>query len=354
MESKWRLSPAHHDLLARPAPQGFEAFAAFERKDRVAFTVRVLHRLPDSDRNWGPVAMRVDFVDAIGAMCYNPRSRVTHGGKMAPRWDSRLRKELAERAERFAKANGLTYYRSCGKENPTILFPGEPTTSRHGNFNDRSYAAILANKSWADRLKKLHSQRCHALPEDRREGARELDSSNSSDALLMNCFCYPEAAERILRDCLCMTPSGSVEFGVGGNVPQRNGKPDRTELDMRIGNIVCEAKLTEPNFTSQCAQVVETYRDLHDVFDPSLLSPVEGRYENYQLIRNVLAAAAHAYHFVLLCDGRRPDLLHRWWTVHAAIRDPDIRARTHFLLWQEVAEACPAPLQKFLREKYGI
>ena len=270
-----------------------------------------------------------------------------------PSWKSRLRKELADRAERFANANGLTYYRSCGKKDPTILFPGESTTSRHGNFNDKSYAAILAKKSWADRLKKPHSQRW-ALPQDWREDAKELDSSNSSDALLMNCFCYPEAAERILGDCLRMTPSGSVEFGVGGNVPLRNGKPDTTKLDMLIGNIVCEAKLTESNFTSKSAKVVEAYRDLDDVFDPSLLSPVEGKYENYQLIRNVLAAAAHEHHFVLLCDGRRPDLLHQWWTVHAAIRCPDLRARTHFLLWQEVAEACPAPLREYLREKYGL
>ncbi len=270
-----------------------------------------------------------------------------------PSWKSRLRKELADRAERFAITHGLTYYRSCGKD-PTILFPGEATTSRHGNFNDESYAAILANKSWADRLKKPHSQR-RALPENRREDAKELDSSNSSDALLMNCFCYPEAAERILRDCLRMTPSGLVEFGVGGNVPRLNGKPDKkTELDMRVGDIVCEAKLTELNFKSKCAKVVEAYRDLDDMFDPSLLQPIDGKYENYQLIRNVLAAAAHAYHLVLICDGRRPDLLHQWWTIHAAIRCPDLRARTHFLLWQEVAEACPAPLREYLREKYGL
>ncbi len=272
---------------------------------------------------------------------------------MVPSWQSRLRKELAERAERFAIANGLTRYPSLARRDPTILFPAEPTRLRHGNFNDKSYEAILANASWAKRLEKPHPTP-NALPKDQRSDAKELDSSNSSDALLMNCFCYPEAAERILRDTLRMTPSGSVEFGVRGKVPRRSGKPDSTELDMRVGNIVCEAKLTESNFTSKCAEVVETYRDLHDVFDSGLLLPVEGKYENYQLIRNVLAAAAHAYHFVLLCDGRRPDLLQQWWTVHAAIRCPDLRARTHFLLWQEVAEACPAPLREYLREKYGI
>ena len=145
-----------------------------------------------------------------------------------------------------------------------------------------------------------------------------------------------------------------MEFGVDGNVPRANGSNDTTELDMRVGNIVCEAKLTEPHFTSKRASVVEGYRDLREVFDASVLPQVEGKYEGYQLIRNVLAAAAHGYNFVLLCDGRRPDLLHLWWTVHAAIRDSDIRARSRFLLWQEVAEACTAPLRDYLREKYGV
>ena len=270
-----------------------------------------------------------------------------------PNWGLLLRKELAEKAKCFASDRGIDHYESLGHY-PTILFPADPATSRHGNFNDESYAAILANASWAKRLEKPHSQRLKALPKDRQGDAKELDSSNSSDALLMNCFCYPGSAKRILQGCLQTTPIGPVEFGVGGNVPKRNGKPDTTELDMRVGNIVCEAKLTESDFTSKHATVVEAYRDLHNVFHTSLLPRVEGEYQSYQLIRNVLAAAAHAYHFVLICDGRRPDLLHQWWTVHAAIRHPGLRARAHFLLWQEVAEACPAPLREYLRKKYGL
>ncbi|MCY3763378.1 MAG: hypothetical protein OXH50_19200 [Gemmatimonadetes bacterium] len=207
-------------------------------------------------------------------------------------WGLLLRKELAQKAKHFATANGLTHYESLGRS-PTILFPAEPATSSHGNFNDKSYAAILANASWANWLQKPHSQRLRTLPKDRRRDAKELDSSNSWDALLMNCFCYPGSVERILQGCLQTTPTGPVEFGVGGDVPQRNGKPDTTELDMRVGNIVCEAKLTESDFTSKRATVVEAYRDLHDVFDASLLPRVEGKYQSYQLIRNVLAAAAH-------------------------------------------------------------
>lgn len=270
-----------------------------------------------------------------------------------PNWRSRLRKELARRAKRFAIANGLTHYESLARRNPTVLYPAEPGKSRHGNFNDLSYEAILANVSWAERLAKPHP-RPTALPNDRRADAKELDSSNSSDALLMNCFCYPGSAERILRGCLKMTPTGPVEFGVGGKAPLRNGNLDTTELDMRIGNIVCESKLTESDFTSKRASVVEAYRDICDVFDPGMLPRVKGDYQSYQLIRNVLVAAAHGYDLVVLCDGRRPDLLRHWWTVHAAIRDPGLRAHSHFLLWQEVTEACPGPLREYLRQKYGL
>ena len=272
---------------------------------------------------------------------------------MIPKRNMRLRNELAARAKSFATANCLPYYESRS-ESPTILFPADPETCRHGNFNDASYAAILANASWAERLKKPHP-RPDALPKDRRDNAMELDSSNSSDALLMNCFCYPGSAEQILQGCLQVTPTGPVEFGVRPNVPQRNGECDkRTELDMRVGNIICEAKLTERDFTSQRDAIVERYRDLDEVFDGDLLPRVEGKYQGYQLIRNILAAAAHACHFVLLCDARRPDLLHEWCAVRAAIRHPDLRARTHLLLWQEVAKSCPAPLRRYLREKYGL
>jgi hypothetical protein len=66
---------------------------------------------------------------------------------------------------------------------------------------------------------------------------------------------------------------------------------------------------------------------LSDVFDVTLLPQTAPAYQGYQLIRNVLAAAAHGYHFVVLCDGRRPDLLHEWWQVHTAIRARSVAFR---------------------------
>ncbi len=267
-------------------------------------------------------------------------------------WASKLRTELSQRARAFAGTQGVSSYESLDAS-PTILFPADPTTSRHGSFIDESYRAILANPPWAERLGKAHSQR-HALPEDRRADAKELDSCNSSDALLMNCFCYPAAAAQIFERLLPSLPTGLPEFGVAGNVPLQDGRSDATELDMRAGRVICESKLTEADFTERPRAHVERYRDLSEVFDVSVLPQTAVAYQGYQLIRNVLAAAAHGYHFVLLCDGRRPDLLHEWWRVHAAIRTAELRLRCSFLLWQEVADACPTSLREFLHAKYGL
>ena len=270
-------------------------------------------------------------------------------------WGSALRRELAQRAKRFAVAHNITHYESCGFP-PTILFPSDPANLRHGNFIDDSYAAILENPTWAKRLEKAHP-RHDALPEDRRDDARELDSSNSSDALLMNCFCYPGAATRIFQSFLPSLPTGPselLEFGVAGKVPLLNGKCDKTELDMRAGTVVFESKLTESHFYEASAGKLERYRDLYTVFDITALPRTDDTYQGYQLIRNILAAAVHDYHFVLLCDDRRPDLLRHWQQVRGAIRAADLRVRSHLLLWQQVVDACPSALQNFLREKYGL
>ena len=266
-------------------------------------------------------------------------------------WQSTLRRELAQRAKRFGVTHKVTYYESLGAS-PTIMFPRDPARLRHGNFIDDSYAAILENPTWAKRLEKVHP-RCGALPEDRRD-AKELDSSNSSDALLMNCFCYPRAAARIFQSFLPSLSTGPLEFGVAGEVPLLDGTSDKTELDMRAGTVTFESKLAEADFKEAPRARLERYRDLENVFDVTVLPQTDDAYQSYQLIRNVLAAAAHGNHFVLLCDGRRPDLLHHWWQVHGAIRAADLRVRSHFLLWQEVVDACPPLLQNFLREKYGL
>ena len=77
--------------------------------------------------------------------------------------------------------------------------------ARHGNFFDAAYAAILGRPEWMRRFSKVHAQAARSLPRPAGEPARrwrELDSSMSSDALLMNVFCTPGVMESAaLRNC---------------------------------------------------------------------------------------------------------------------------------------------------------
>src|SRR6185312_1533384 len=54
-------------------------------------------------------------------------------------------------------------------------------------------------------------------------------------------------------------------------VPLCDGRVDRTEVDMLWGPLMVEAKLTESDFQSRQARIVEVYRDFDEVFDRELL-----------------------------------------------------------------------------------
>lgn len=266
-------------------------------------------------------------------------------------WSGALQAELCRRADGLAKRRSLPCYASRGAS--ARLFQPFDSGMRHGNFIDASYRAILAEPAWNARAQKTHSH-ASALSGDGRDNARELDSSNSSDALLMNCFCFPGAAERILNLLLPSVPYVPPQFGVPGEVALVSGELDTTELDMRIGSAIFEAKLTERDFTNAQKSHVERYARFVTVFAVDALPQTSQKYRGYQLIRNVLTAEQHGWTFHVLCDARRPDLLHEWWAVHAAIRDSALRSRCGFLLWQEIAEVCPLPLREFLDDKYGL
>ena len=157
------------------------------------------------------------------------------------------------------------------------------------------------------------------------------------------------------------------EFGFKARVPLLSGKLDRTEVDMRLGPLLVEAKLTESDFQMCAKAVVESYRDFAEVFDRRLL-PVLSRssagdgesqtrdrcYCSYQLIRNVLAAQANDCAFCVLCDARRPDLMQAWYEILRAVKPLELRLRCKVLTWQEMAAMLPSRLQNFLEEKYGI
>jgi hypothetical protein len=265
-----------------------------------------------------------------------------------------LRRELSQRAEQYARDHELPHCLSYG-QTPTVCFEHYDDGSQHGNFLPSTYKAMLKKPNWRRRLQKVHSLGRKALP--RYEGGirRELDASTSSDALLMNVFCYPG----VFRDGrICATldvkPNTIPDFGFRARVPLANGKFDRTEVDLRLGDLLIEAKLTESDFQKAPKAAVRAYRDSGEVFDEDDLPQTECEFLSYQLIRNILAAHASGCAFCVLTDARRPELIEDWYAVMKCVRSVDLRLRCKVLTWQELTTALPRGLRVFLSEKYGI
>ena len=182
---------------------------------------------------------------------------------------SELRRELGLRNRRWAR--GRAHVESYGNS-PVIVYA--PEGGRHGNFFDAAYAAIAARPEWMRRFGKIHAQG-RALPKAERRW-RELDSSMSSDALLMNVFCTPGVSEApAVRRTLGVDGEDTLVFGWRARAPLTGGRSDRTEVDMRWGSLLVEAKLTEGDFQTCKAGVVEGYRDFDVVFERELLPRVE-------------------------------------------------------------------------------
>jgi len=333
-------------------------------------------------------------------------SPLAHNLNMGPNggYATNLRRELCSRNADFARQHGLAHVSSHGRE-PVIVYAPNEGSGVHGNFFPASYRAIQRNARWRKRLDKVHTQARTSLPKSERRW-RELDSCTSSDALLMSIFCCPRVLRS--RNCAAMLgvePTARPQFGYRPRVPLANGHIERTEVDLVLGNLLIEAKLTESDFQTQSARLVETYRDLEEVFDVSRLpralsvQPVDpfpdydwepdppadcdfddhlpvspppaprlisakaktkeggktnARYISYQLIRNVLAAHAGNESFCLITDQRRPDLIERWHIIMRCVRLTDLRTRCKVLTWQELSIHLPSTLQEFLAQKYGI
>lgn len=262
-----------------------------------------------------------------------------------------LRRELAQRALKFAETNSLPHSLSYG-ETPVVCFA--PEASRHGNFMAASYKAILANPNWRRRLAKIHGQGKKSLPTTDRGRWMELDTCTSSDALLMNIFCHPRLCRSGAFGLLGLDSSALPRFGCKARVPLVNGRVDQTEIDMRLGDLLVEAKLTESDFQKATKTVMTRYRDFLVVFDDELLPQTEDSYLSYQLLRNVLAAYALQCSFCVLLDARRPDLLEAWYAVMRCVKPVELRTALRILTWQELARVLPSALQEFLAAKYGI
>jgi hypothetical protein len=264
-----------------------------------------------------------------------------------------LRQELIARNRSYATLNALPHVMSYG-ELPVVVYQQSECGRSHGNFIPASYRAILGQPQWRKRLEKVHAQGRRWLPARDRTW-RELDSSVSSDALLMNIFCYPRITLRADVCNILGIESGSrPEFGFRPRVPLLSGAIERTEIDMKLGNVVFEAKLTEADFQLQRLALVEGYRDFREVFAGRQLPRIGKKYASYQLIRNVLAAYALDFDFCALIDARRPDLIEDWYAVVCSVRSAELRVRCKVLTWQELAGRLPLVLQSFLNVKYGI
>lgn len=307
---------------------------------------------------------------------------------------TQLRLELMARNRLYAR--GRAHVESYGSA-PVIVYA--PEGERHGNYFDAAYAAIRERPEWLRRFDKIHAQG-RSLPRPQLDPTRrwrELDSSMSSDALLMNIFCAPGVVElSALRNMLGADSNAEPVFGWKARVPLSNGRFDRTEVDMHFGSLLVEAKLTEADFQSREARIVEAYRDFDEVFEckflprveipvarprsasefpenasqefeselgdpdtiaivnPVFRAPGEPGYASYQLIRNVLAAYTSGCSFCVLHDERRPDLREAWFRIMAAVKSTELQARLKVLTWQELTPLLPAALQKFLDLKYGI
>jgi len=247
---------------------------------------------------------------------------------------SELRRELSARY--LAWAEGLEHEATYGSV-PCVLH-AEQEGGGHGNFLPASWRRIQARSSWRRRLEKTYTA-SKRIPHSHDRCRGELEAATSSDAL------------RLLGTAAGLSPS----FGVRAEVPLRNGAADRTELGLRLDDLLLEAKLTETGFQTARPGLVMRYRDLELCFEPDELPRTPtADFDSYQLLRGVLAAHALDCRFAVVLDCRRTDLVERWFAVLRAVHSSDLRSRLQLLSWQELASASPTAVRHILACKYGI
>ena len=261
-----------------------------------------------------------------------------------------LRYELSHRnrarAARFAAE--MSY-----SQVPSIIY-AENEAGEHGNFLSASYQRILQQPDWKARLAKVYTG-SRFLPRKADRTRRELECATSSDALLMNIFCYPGVLRRAAVCSLLGIETGlHPAFGVRPGIPLQNGAQDRSETDLRLGKLFIEAKLTEGDFQTARCDLVQRYRDLESVFDVARLPRSKEKFRSCQLIRGALAAHQHGASFAVFCDQRRQDLIEDCFEIMSAVISAELRCRMSVVTWQELATAMPPKVKTFLAEKYGI
>ena len=263
---------------------------------------------------------------------------------------SALRCELSSRNS--ARSAGLAVEMSYSSV-PSIVY-AENETGQHGNFLPASYRRMMQQPGWKARLAKVYTG-SRFLPRSNDRTRRELECANSSDALLMNVFCYPGILRRAaLCSLLGIEPGIHPTFGFRPRIPLQSGAEDRSEIDLKLGKLFIEAKLTEGDFQTARHSLVHRYRDLEAVFEVDRLPMSKEKYRSYQLIRGSLAAHAHGASFAVFCDQRRQDLIEYCFEIMSAVTNAELRCRLSVVTWQEIACAMPSKVKDFLSQKYGI
>jgi len=265
-----------------------------------------------------------------------------------------LRRELSARNQ---KRGQIHPHEATYGSVPSVVFYEHE--GGHGNFLNASYRAIVAEPAWAARLGKSYCADSR-VPRRWDRKRHELDCANSSDALLMNIFCYPGVLEDWpLCGLLGVERGVRPVFGYKPCMPLGVGRGkrmlvDRTEVDMLLGSLLVEAKLTEGSFQRAPLERVMRYPGLDEVFCVEELPMAGASVDSYQLVRGVMAANYEGRGFAVFCDARRGDLVERWFRVMRAVRDCELRSRLALVTWQEIAAVMPGPVREFLSEKYGI
>ena len=248
-----------------------------------------------------------------------------------------LKLEIRKNALNYARRRGLPVDESRAS---AVIFK-----NLSDNFHPDSFNNIANNPEWKHRTTKAHQNVA---------GVLEMQSSNSSDALLMNIFCHPDIGRwKGIRDLIGEKIEG-ITFGFPGQVHIDGVQFDSTEIDMALPESFCEAKLTEADFTCKTGEVVERYDGLQTTFHAEELPRTGENYDNYQIIRNLLATIQHGKKHILMCDERRSDLIRSYMEMVSCLRDINNRKKCRVIFWQEIAGACGASFRDWIEEKYGI
>ncbi len=268
------------------------------------------------------------------------------------KYNELLKKELIYLGEVYGKNNfGNAYAQPNEPRNSSLIF-GKVNYS----FQRDSWSVIEKDDKYSERIRKIHPN-----VQTKDASILEMQSSNSSDALAMNIFCHPKIKKwKGISNLFEVENISTIEFGFEAKVLKKNQKQvteDKTEVDVLLNNsIIIECKLTENDFVLREKFIVESYNDFKNIFHKDKLPQTETHYDNYQLIRNILAANQYNARFILICDMRRPDLARHFYQTIRCIKDEYLELRTNceIIYWQDVAQVVGLDLQIFLKDKYGI